>query len=157
MSPEHEVLEILARYVRAVDYRDGEAMASLFSPDGQVCVFYNNAGKSELVFKISGPKAIAESISDLMAPHPIRGWSHHTTHDHITRVNGDFATIDAQFVRFDSVGYAQPEKGWPKGSVGVMGTILVTEAGYYFPSFKKIDGEWKIVSQRIYHDLPFAI
>ena len=109
MSPEHEVLEILARYVRAVDYRDSAGMASLFSSDGQVCVFYNNAGSSELVFKISGPEAIAKSMTDLMAPHPKRGWSHHTTHDHITRVNGDFATIDAQFIRFDSLGDARPK------------------------------------------------
>lgn len=58
MSPEHEVLEILARYVRALDYRDGALMAGLFSSDGRVCVFYNNAGIPELVFKISGPEAI---------------------------------------------------------------------------------------------------
>jgi hypothetical protein len=34
----------------------------------------------------------------MMKPHPSRGWSHHTTHDHIIDVNGDDATLDAQFV-----------------------------------------------------------
>jgi hypothetical protein len=41
---------------------------------------------------------IAAAVSQMMKPHPSRGWSHHPTHDHIIDVNGDDATLDAQFV-----------------------------------------------------------
>ena len=65
--------------------------------------------------------------------------------------------MDAQFIRFDSVGAARPENGWTAGVMGFMGTVTATESGYYRPSLKKINEEWKITTHRIYHDPPFAI
>ena len=33
---------------------------------------------------------------------PTTGWSHHTIHDHIVEVDGERATLDAQFVVFNN-------------------------------------------------------
>ena len=42
MSDELAVQQVLARYVRAHDRRDGAAMAALFTPDARVTMLYNN-------------------------------------------------------------------------------------------------------------------
>jgi hypothetical protein len=157
ISSEREVQQILARYARAADALDGYAMSDLFTPDGKVEIYSFNGGNPVQLFVLSGKAEIANAISNLMKPHPERGWSHHTTHDHIISIRGDEASIDAQFIRFDSVGTARPENGWPMGTLGLMGNVTPTESGYYKPSLKKIEGEWKITTQRIYHDLTFAI
>ena len=157
MSPEREVLELLARYVRAVDRGNGYALRELFTQDGVISVFSNSNGHWVLAVEIQGIEDIVSHIANLANSGSQKGWSHHTTHDQITRVFGDFATIDAQFIRFDAQGHKRPGDGWPLGSAGVMGHVNVFEAGCYFPSFRRMNGEWKIVIQRIYHDLPFVV
>ncbi|MFC4211621.1 nuclear transport factor 2 family protein [Pedobacter lithocola] len=154
-SDERQVQQVLAKYVRAADQLNGDAMKALFTKAGKVEVYYLNAGVEEPLFVLSNPDEIANAISNLMAPHPARGWSHHTTHDHIISVNGDTATLDAQFIRFDTLGDARPENGWPEGTVGLKGTVTATEAGYYRPTLEKVEGIWKIATHRILHDLPF--
>lgn len=154
-SDERQVQQVLAKYVRAADQLDGETMKNLFTTEGKVEVYYLNAGIPEPLFVLTGKEEIANAISNLMAPHPAKGWSHHTTFDHIIEVTGDKAIIDAQFIRFDTVGEARPENGWPEGTVGLKGNVKPTEAGYYKPNLEKINGEWKIVTHRILHDLPF--
>jgi SnoaL-like domain len=156
-SEERQVQNVLARYTRAADQLNGKAVSDLFVPDGKVEVYYVNGGNRELLFVLSGQAEIENAISNLMKPHPARGWSHHTTHDHIIEVNGDHATIDAQFIRFDSVGEIRPDNGWPEGTLGLMGNVTPTESGYYQPTLQKISGEWKIVTHVILHDLTFAI
>ncbi len=156
MSDEREVQEVLARYVRAADYRNGVAMGDLFLSDGRVDIFYNNAGRPEQLGALVGPEAIAAAVTSMMKPHSPRGWSHHTTHDPIIEVNGDTATIDAQFVVFDVVGADKPANGWPKGAQGAQGTVTAIETGYYRPILKKVEGRWKMAHHRIYLDLPMA-
>lgn len=156
MSPERAVQQVLAQYVRAADKLDGDAISNLFIPEGKVEIYDYNAGDSKLLFVLDGKNEIANAISNLMKPHPTKGWSHHATFDHIISVNGSTGEMDAQFIRFDSVGAARPENGWPAGTVGLMGSVTPTESGYYKPSLKNINGEWKITTHRIYHDLTFA-
>lgn len=157
MSSERAIQQVLAHYVRAADKLDGNALSNLFTTDGKVEIYDFNAGSPILLFTLNGKNEIANAISNLMKPHPTKGWSHHTTHDHIISVNENDAEMDAQFIRFDSLGATKPESGWPSGTVGLMGTVTPTESGYYRPSLKKINGEWKIVTHRIYHDLTFAL
>ncbi|CAA9308608.1 MAG: hypothetical protein AVDCRST_MAG56-6089 [uncultured Cytophagales bacterium] len=157
MSPEREVQQVLARYVRAADARDGAAMSNLFTPDGQVETYYVHAGKPELIFVLSGREAIAHAVSNLMKPHPDRGWSHHTTYDLIIEVDGDRATIDAQFITYNVVGDARPAEGWPAGTLGVQGKITPIESGYYQPSLRQTEDGWKIARHRILMDMPMAI
>jgi hypothetical protein len=47
MSEERAVQQVLARYVRGTDARDGAAVAAVFTEDGRVEISYNNSGKSE--------------------------------------------------------------------------------------------------------------
>jgi hypothetical protein len=157
MSDERAIQQVLAKYVRAADALDGASLSSLFTEDGKVEIYSFNSGNPVQLFVLTGKEEIANAISNLMKPHPVRGWSHHTTHDHIVSVNGEEAFMDAQFIRFDCVGAGRPEGGWPAGTLGLMGTITPTESGYYKPSLIKINGEWKITTHRIYHDMTFVI
>src|ERR1700682_4713072 len=101
MSEERAVQQVLAKYVRGADARDGAAVAALFTEAGRVEISYNNSGKLGPVGELAGGEAIAAALSQMMRPHPARGWSHHTTQDQIIEVNDDDATIDAQFVVFE--------------------------------------------------------
>ena len=154
MSDEREIQELMARYVRAADHRDGVAMSKIFLPQARVEVFYNNAGTPELLGELVGSENIGAAVTTAMKPHPPRGWSHHTTHDPIIEVKGDTGTLDAQFVVFNVVGAKKPEGGWPAGAFGAQGTITPIESGYYRPILKKVDGRWLMAHLRIYHDIP---
>ena len=156
MSDEREIQEVMARYVRAADYRDGAAMSDIFLPEGKVEIFYSNAGTPELLGELVGSEAIGAAVASLMKPHPPRGWSHHTTHDPLIEVNGNIGMLDAHFVVFNVVGAQKPEGGWPEGAFGAQGTITPIESGYYRPVLKKVDGRWMMANLRIYHDLPYA-
>jgi hypothetical protein len=156
MSEERVVQQVLAKYVRGVDTRDGAAVAAVFTEDGRVEISYNNSGKSEPLGEVVGRDAIAAAVSQMMKPHRARGWSHHTTHDHIIDVNGDDATLDAQFVVFEVRGKERPATGWPEGAFGTQGTVQPIEAGYYRPVLRRVNGAWKIDTLRIVHNLPYA-
>ena len=156
MSDEREIQEVMARYVRAADYRDGAAMSNIFLPESRAEIFYNNAGTAELLGELVGAEAIGAAIATLMKPHPPRGWSHHTTHDPIIDVKGDTAMLDVHFVVFNVVGAEKPEGGWPAGASGAQGTIIPIESGYYRPTLKKVDGRWMMAHHRVYHDIPYA-
>jgi uncharacterized protein (TIGR02246 family) len=156
MSDERAVQQVLARYVRATDRRDGQAVAALFTEGGTVQIFHKGIAQPEALGKLVGREAIANAVSNMMQPHPRDGWSHHTTHDTIIEVNGDSATLDAQFVVFKVVGTEKPDDGWPVGTFGAQGTITPIESGYYRPSLVRVEGRWLIESLNIYLDLPMV-
>jgi hypothetical protein len=156
MSDERSVQEVLARYVRATDARDGAAMSALFTADATVEIFYNDAGDPKKIGELVGAAAIGGAVTAMMAPHPPRGWSHHTTHDHLVEVDGDEATLDAQFVVFNTVGHERPADGWPAGASGAQGTITPIESGYYRPRMRRIAGRWQIVHHTVVLDQPMA-
>src|SRR5258705_2874188 len=112
MSDERDVQQVIAKYVRAVDRRDGVALAELFIPNGKVTVFYTNGGKEELIVELAGREVIGNAMSKLMKAHPARGWSHHTTFDTIIEVDGERATVDAQFIVYTVVGAEQSAERW---------------------------------------------
>ena len=142
MSDELAVQQVLAHYVRAHDRRDGAAMAALFTPEARVTIFCNNNpdGEPEVIGELAGREAIAQAVTHMMKPHPPRGWSHNATDGLLVDIDGDRATVDAQFMVFSILGDAKPASGWPAGA---MGTITPIESGYY---------NQKLVR----HNLPFA-
>lgn len=156
MSDERAVQQVLARYVRATDRRDGQALAALFTESGTVQIFHKGIEQPETVGELVGREAISNAVSNMMKPHPSGGWSHHTTHDTIIEVNGDTATLDAQFIVFSVLGAEKPEGGWPAGTFGAQGNIIPIESGYYRPSLVRVGGSWFIESLKIYIDLPMA-
>jgi ketosteroid isomerase-like protein len=157
VSDERDVQQVLSRYVRAADHRDGHAMAALFEADAAVEIFYNRAGVPDKIAGLQGAAAIGGAIAGLMKPHPPRGWSHHTTHDHMIEVDGDTATVDAQFVVFNTVGAERPTDGWPEGVSGAQGTITPIESGYYRSTMRRAQGRWKIAYHQVILDQPLAL
>jgi hypothetical protein len=147
MSEEREVQQVLAKYVRGSDARDGAAVAAQFTELGRVEISYNNSDRLEPVGELVGQEAIADAVSQMMRPHPAHGWSHHTTHDHIIEVDG---------VVFEVRGKERPATGWPEDAFGVQGTVTPIEAGYYRPILRRVDGIWKIDTLRIVMNLPLA-
>jgi hypothetical protein len=156
MSTENEITEIVSRYTRAADQRDGEALAKLYEAGAVVEIRYRGPEGTELLGTLSGGTQIAAAMSTAMAPHPPLGWSHHTTYDHLVCVDGDEASIDTQFITFDVAGTRKPEGGWPAGTFGAQGTIKPIESGYYRFAFRRTDGAWRIRHLDITHDIPYV-
>ena len=158
MSDELAVQQVLAHYVRAHDQRDGAAMAALFTPDARVTILYNNNtdGKPEVIGELAGRDAIAGATAHMMKPHPPRGWSHNATDGLLVAVDGDQATVDAQFMVFSVLGDAKPPSGWPAGASGAMGAITPIESGYYHQNLARVEGQWLIEALEIRHNLPMA-
>ena len=158
MSDELAVQQVLADYVRAHDRRDGAAAAALFMPEARVTILYNNNpdGEPEVIGELVGREAIAQAVTHMMKPHPPRGWSHNATDGVLVEIDGDRATLDAQFMVFSILGDAKPASGWPAGAAGAMGTITPIESGYYTQKLVRVGGEWLIESLQIRHNLPMA-
>ena len=158
MSDELAVQQVLAHYVRAHDRRDGATMAALFTRQARVTIFYNNNpdGEPELIGELAGREAIAQATAHMMKPHPPRGWSHNATDGLLIDIDGDRATVDAQFMVFTILGDAKPTSGWPAGAGGAMGRITPIESGYYTQKLVRVEGQWLIESLQVRHNLPFA-
>lgn len=157
MSDENEITQIVSRYTRAADRRDGQALAQLFEPDAAVEIHYHRGPDgNEVLGTISGGAQIAAAMSTAMAPHPPLGWSHHTTYDHLVSIDGDQADIETQFITFDVVGAGKPEAGWPAGTFGAQGTIKPIESGYYRFTLRRTDGAWRIRHLDVVHDIPYV-
>jgi hypothetical protein len=67
---------------------------------------------------IKGSGAIGAAVACLMKPHPAGGWSHHTTHDPIIDIEEDVATIDVQFIVYDTIGATKPPASWLGSAFG---------------------------------------
>jgi hypothetical protein len=156
MSDELAVQQVIAHYVRAHDRRDGAAMAALFTPQGRVEISYNKAGELEPLGELVGREAIANAVFHMMKPHPPRGWSHNATDGLLIEIDGDRATVDAQFMVFNILGAEKPDTGWPTDAHGAQGTITPIESGYYRQNLVRANGTWLIESLRITHNLPLA-
>jgi ketosteroid isomerase-like protein len=156
MSTDNEIREIVSRYTRAADQRDGKTLANLYEADAVVEIRYRGPGGTEHLGTLSGADQIAAAMTTAMAPHPPLGWSHHTTYDHLVSVDGDTASIETQFITFDVVGTATPEQGWPVSTFGAQGTITPSESGYYHFTFRRTDGAWRIGHQDVTHDIPYV-
>jgi SnoaL-like domain len=157
MSNERQIEHVVAKYVRAADNRNGDAMASLFTDDADVEIFYHGADGLEPLGALRGTVAIGQAVAGMMAPHPPRGWSHHTTLNHLVEADGDSGRFDAQFLVYNVVGDERPATGWPNGAAGAQGAITPIESGYYRADLRRTGEEWKISHLVITHDLPVAL
>jgi ketosteroid isomerase-like protein len=158
-SDERKVQEVLARYVRATDRRDGKAQGALFTDDAIVRIYARTGADSYETFgePLIGGAAVQYAVEHFMAPHPEGGSSHHTTSDHIIEVDGDRAHMNAQFIVFRTRASARPADGWPDGTFGAQGSVEPIESGYYDTDLRRIEGEWKIVRHHVLMDMPIAV
>ncbi|MEU3985589.1 nuclear transport factor 2 family protein [Streptomyces sp. NPDC026672] len=159
MSDERRVQEVLARYVRATDRRDGKAQGALFTDDAVVQIHIKTGPGTHEPFgePLIGGAAVEYAVDHYMAPHPEGGSSHHTTSDHIIEVDGDRAHLNAQFIVFRVQAARRPGTGWPEGTFGAQGTVEPIESGYYDTELRRVDGEWKIVRHDVLMDMPMAV
>jgi hypothetical protein len=159
VNDERKIQEVLARYVRAADRRDGTRQSALFTEDAIVRILTKTGPDAYEPFgePIIGGTGVAYAVDHFMAPHPEGGSSHHTTSDHLIEVDGDRAHLNAQFVVFEVRAAVRPAGGWPKGVFGAQGTVRPIESGYYDTDLHRVDGEWKITGHRVLMDMPIAI
>jgi ketosteroid isomerase-like protein len=146
MHDERAVQEVLARYVRATDRRDGAAQGALFTDDADVRIFEKaGPGRYEPVGEpLIGGAGVRYAVENFMAPHPEGGSSHHVTADHLITVEGDTAHLNAQFVVFEV--RTTPER-----------SIQAVESGYYDTGLRRVGGKWKIVRHHVLGDLPMRV
>jgi hypothetical protein len=158
MSHERKVREVLSKYVRAADSRDGKAQGALFTDDAtvEICVKVGQGQYEKLGEPLIGGAGVAFATDNFMARHPDGGSSHHTTSDHLIEVDGDRAHMNAQFVVFETRAAVRPAGGWPAEASGAQGTVRPIESGYYDTDLRLIDGQWKITGHRVLMDMPMA-
>jgi hypothetical protein len=159
MSDERKVQEILARYVRATDARDGKKQGALFTDDATVQIYIKTGPASYEPFgePLIGGAGVEYAVTNYMVRHPENGSSHHTTFDHIIDVDGERAHLNAQFVVYDVRAFPRPANSWPEGVTGAQATIRPIESGYYDIDLLRVDGEWKIVKHHVLMDMPIAV
>jgi hypothetical protein len=155
MSDRTEIIELLGRYIRALEDRDGKAIAELFAPDGEFRL-YSRPGTGD--FTQRGPGVVGRdnirALFESGSRPPGRGF-HYLTSDHIVNVDGDKATITAQFVAVESNAEIQSDVGWTLGSSLLRGTLALTMMGRYESDLRKIGGRWLFTIQRVKHNLTF--
>ncbi|MEU4143006.1 nuclear transport factor 2 family protein [Streptomyces parvulus] len=159
MSDRDDIIEILARYVRANDTRDGSGLGELFTKDVLIEIFQHDGrgGRTELAPPTTGRDTLIGIYDSLMPAHEPGNWSHHVTSDHIVHIDGDRATLSAQFMMFRVRSTPKPDGGWPAGTFGAQGTITPEESGYYETDLVRDAGAWRIAHHRVLHDMPFVI
>lgn len=153
-SEERKVQEVLARYVRATDRRDGRAQGALFTDDAVVRIHARTGpGTYEPVGEpLIGGAAVEYAVEHYMAPHPQGATGHHTTSDHLIEVDGDRAHMNAQFIVFRT--HAATRRA---GAPGAQGTVEPIESGYYDTELRRVDGEWRIVRHDVLMDMPIVL
>jgi hypothetical protein len=109
-----------------------------------------------VIGELTGREAIARATAHMMKPHPPRGGSHNATDGLLIDIDGDRATVDAQFMVFSILGDAKPASGWPAGATGATGAITPIESGYYTQKLVRVQGQWLIESLQVRHNLPMA-
>lgn len=157
MEDVFKIQQLMAKYTRSADYRDGLAASELFLEDAAVEIIYDKGGSPITLGVLNGRAMIAAAMSTMMKPHPALAWGHHTMHDPLIEIDGDDATMDAQFITFDVVGFERPEEGWPRTAFGAQGVIKAIESGYYRSTLRKVANRWYFNVFQILHDLPYAI
>jgi hypothetical protein len=159
MSDERKVQEVLARYVRATDRRDGKTQGGLFTDEAVVQIYTKTGPDSYEPFgePLIGGAGVEYAVTNFMSAHLEGGSSHHTTLDHIIDVNGDHAHLNAQFIVYRVQASARPAEGWPAGVSGAQGTVRPIESGYYDTDLRRVDGQWKIVKHSVLMDMPIAV
>ncbi|MDA6565694.1 nuclear transport factor 2 family protein, partial [Escherichia coli] len=128
MSPERAVQEVMARYVRAVDSRDSDALVALYTPDGQERLSYNRNGIHEPIAAFRGEEELRVALATFLPPHQPGEWAHHATFDHLVSVQEDRANLQAQFVVYVVTESATS----PEAQL----------TGYYDWELVQIDGTW---------------
>jgi ketosteroid isomerase-like protein len=155
VSERDEIVEVLARYARALEDRDADAVAELFAPDGNFELFSKD-GSGEYVSGpvVAGREHIRAMVGGGSLP-PGRGM-HYLTSDHIVEITGDEASLRAQFLAVESSGDVPSGDKWTAGASVLTGSYALTMVGRYESQLRKAGGRWQFTVHRVKHNLPMA-
>ncbi|TDC55624.1 nuclear transport factor 2 family protein [Actinomadura sp. KC345] len=141
------VSQILSRYSRAMDHRRPDDLDDVFTADVLIESFYDDDGApAPLGRRLEGREAMKKAVAAF--PTAYGRW-HHLTVDHIVEIDGDTATLSAQFLTICS----SPGTPSPLGSEFGLGAVLTGAAGYYDSALVRVDGQWLINRHHIIYDL----
>lgn len=157
MNDRFEIVEALSRYTEALEERDGEALAALFTPDGQLRLF-SRYGREDHVpagTDVVGRDALRAMVEKAALP-PGAGM-HYLTSDHVVEVTGDEARLRARFLVLRSTANARPDSGWPSDAELMQGTLSLFMIGFYDSHFARVEGKWLFTRHQIKHSLPMAL
>lgn len=116
-----EIMELTARYNFAIDRRDPESLADVFTEDGELWSGGNLRG--------SGRKALADYMRASARNHPIR----HFTSNTMIEGDGDHATLRMYVM------------AWNIANGGMVPYVL----GEYDDVLLKVNGKWKFKLRRV--------
>lgn len=122
-----EIRELMWRYVRALDTRDAEAYASVFTEDGRF-----GSGENAVV----GRAALEEMVEGFGEGRPDPAMYHVITNDHIEFVSEDRARYHSYWMTV----FAAAEQG---------GSPRVAAVGRGIDELVRVDGEWLIESRNV--------
>jgi hypothetical protein len=153
----HDVIEALARYTEALEDRNGDAMAELFTPNGQLQL-YSRYGRDKYIAAgaaVVGRDALRAMIQNA-ALAPGEGM-HYATTDHVVHFAVDEAWMRARFLVMRSVSTARPDAGWPGDAELMQGKLSLYMVGFYDSRLSWVDGKWLFARHEIRHSLPMSI
>ena len=157
MNDRFEIIEALSRYTEALEERDGDALAALFTPNGQLRLF-SRYGREEYVAagtSVIGRDALRAMVEKAaLAP---GGGMHYVTSDHIVDLMGDEARLRARFLVMRSAANRPPDSGWPRGAELMQGKLWLFMIGYYDSHLSRVAGQWLFTRHEIKHSLPMAL
>ncbi len=157
MGDQQEIRDVLARYVRATDNHDGKGQADLFTEDGEIG-YYSRAGFEEYQrFQAPslGHERIRADMGERSLPEGTR--LHHLTSDHLITVDGDDATLTAQFFVIQASGPKDAPVAWQGGQFGLRGAARITMIGFYDGQLRRVGSEWKFTRLDVQHSLPLVV
>jgi hypothetical protein len=154
MTDEQKIQQVVSKYVRAADARDGGLMGSLFLEKGVAEIHFGPHKPTKQLAVLEGAEVIKNATSQMMKPHAKGNWSHHTAMNPIIEISGDLATIDTQFIVYATSANPSADQA-TTSPAGFYGSIIPVESGYYSHQLQKVNGEWKIAKVIIVMDIDF--
>ena len=119
-----EISELVGRYMLALDARDGEALAAMFTLEGVLEV------QGELV---RGRRALVDFVDRGTATYT--GGKRHWTNNIVVDGDGDSATMSCYLMVIDTVDGSR-----------------ISVSGRYDDDLAKVDGRWLFAHRRIHFD-----
>jgi hypothetical protein len=146
-----DILQLQAAYEFYHDGHNGPGVASLFVDDGIFEIPFNDGqghfsptgGTGGNGCAAFGPAEIAIFFNAAggVPPLPFTAHSHHVMTSPVVRVDGDRATLNANYV---------------DDSVNAAGATLLGHEGEYITDFVRINGQWQIKHLRAFEDSPIT-
>ena len=136
MRDRAEIEDLLWRYTRALDTGNGEAYASVYTPDGQFGTGSNATKGREALQKMVGDGRARQAAAEAKGE-PRRPQMYHATANHmITFTDKDHARVDAYYI----TGVAGNGESSPPRVAGV---------GRSIDELVRLNGKWLIKSRNV--------